>query len=64
MGRAQTVVICGTTDMLTPIRHSRRLVEQIPGARLVAVENAGHMVMFENHDDVTEVISDLYGRLS
>lgn len=64
IGRAETVVVCGTKDILTPIRHARRLVEQIPGAQLVAVENAGHMVMFEDHDDVTEVISDLYGRLS
>ena len=46
--------------MLTPFRHSRRLVEEIPGARLVAVEDAGHMVMFEDHDKVTEVIRDVY----
>ena len=60
IGRAKTVVIGGTKDMLTPFRHSRRLAEGIPGATLVAVEGAGHMVMFEEHDKVTEVITDVY----
>lgn len=60
LGAATTVVIGGTKDMLTPFRHSRRLAEEIPGARLVAIEDAGHMVMFEDHDKVTEVITDVY----
>lgn len=60
LGRARTVIVCGTKDVLTPIRHARRLSEEIPGATLVAVEDAGHMVMFENHDKVTEVITGVY----
>lgn len=60
LGQAATVVVGGTKDMLTPFGHSRRLAEEIPGARLVAVEDAGHMVMFEDHDKVTEVIRDAY----
>lgn len=60
LAEVTTIVIGGTKDMLTPFRHSRRLVEEIPGARLVAVEDAGHMVMFEDHDKVTEVIRDVY----
>lgn len=60
LGEATTVVIGGTKDMLTPFRHSRRLAEDIRGARLVAIEDAGHMVMFEDHDKVTEVIAGVY----
>ncbi len=59
LGKAETVVVCGTQDLLTPIKHSRRLVDAIPGARLVAVEGAGHMVLFEAHARVTDVIEDL-----
>lgn len=60
VGRARTVVIGGTKDLLTPIQHSRRLAEQIDGAKLVAVDDAGHMVIFEAHDKVTGVIRDMY----
>ncbi len=60
LGEATTVVIGGTKDLLTPFRHSRRLAEEIPGARLVGIEDAGHMVMFEDHDKVTEVIAGVY----
>lgn len=59
LGEAETVVVCGTKDLLTPIKHSRRLVDAIPGARLVAVEGAGHMVLFEAHARVTEALEEL-----
>jgi len=64
VGRAKTVVVGGTKDMLTPFKHSRRLAEKIPGASLVAAEGVGHMVMFEEHDQFTKVISDMYESLA
>lgn len=64
LGMAKTVVIGGTKDMLTPFRHSRRLAADIPGATLVGLDDAGHMVMFEQHDKVTEVITDMYESLA
>ena len=42
-----TVVICGLSDRASPPRHSKRLSEQIPGARLVWVEGKGHMLNWE-----------------
>lgn len=63
LGRIPVVVLCGTRDMLTPFKHSRRLAEGVPGATLVAVEGAGHMVMFENHDRVTQVLRGLLERI-
>ena len=59
MGTATTVVMGGTADLITPIKHSRRLAEAIPGAKLVALDDVGHMVMFEEHEKVTEVIEDV-----
>lgn len=56
LGTAETVVVCGTDDLLTPPRHARRLAEEIPGARLELVDGAGHMIMFEEHERVTEAI--------
>lgn len=59
LGIAETVVVCGTRDLLTPPRHARRLAEEIPGARLELVDGAGHMIMFEEHERVTKVIEDV-----
>jgi len=41
------LVICGAADRMTPVEHSRFLAEQIPGAELLIVPAAGHMVMLE-----------------
>jgi len=58
LGRARTVVIGGRHDQLTPYSHSERLAESIPGAELVTAD-AGHMMMFEEHELVTEAIEKL-----
>ncbi|WP_456697971.1 alpha/beta fold hydrolase [Aeromicrobium sp. P5_D10] len=59
LGRARVTVIGGTADQLTPIKHSRRLADQITDAKLVVLEDAGHMMMFEEHQTVTEAIEDV-----
>ncbi len=56
---AHTTVVCGTEDQMTPLAHSRRLARDIEGARLVVVEGAGHMVVLEEHQQVTEAIEDV-----
>ncbi len=50
-----TLVIGGTADLLTPPAESRRMARLIPGARLVLLERAGHMIMLER----TEALDDL-----
>ena len=50
-----TLVIGGTADLLTPPAESRRMARLIPGARLVLLERAGHMIMLER----TEAFDDL-----
>lgn len=44
---APTLVICGCEDKMTPPRYSEFLAKHIPGAQLVLIEHAGHMVMLE-----------------
>jgi pimeloyl-ACP methyl ester carboxylesterase len=45
--KSSALVICGAADRMTPVEHSRLLAEQIPGAELLIVPAAGHMVMLE-----------------
>ncbi|MGH3423826.1 MAG: alpha/beta fold hydrolase, partial [Nocardioidaceae bacterium] len=54
-----TVVIAGTEDVLTPMRHSRRMSELVDGSELVACEGSGHMVMLEEHETVSRAVLDL-----
>ncbi|MFD1825170.1 MULTISPECIES: alpha/beta fold hydrolase [Mumia] len=56
----RTVVMGGTKDKLTPMRHSRRLAELIDGSELLVLEGAGHMMMLERHEDVTAAIESLW----
>jgi len=55
--RHPTLVICGEEDQLTPLKYSRFLVDHIPGARLVTIPEAGHMVMLEKPQETTEAIA-------
>lgn len=64
LGRARTVVVGGTADMMTPVKHSRRLADLIPDAKLVVLDDVGHMVMFEEHQRVTEIIQDILGAIT
>ena len=57
-------VIGGEKDLLTPIRHSRKLAELIDGAQLIELKGAGHMVMFEEHETVTAAIAEVLEAIS
>jgi pimeloyl-ACP methyl ester carboxylesterase len=58
----ETLILAGEQDVLTPADHSRDMVEEVPGAELVVLEDAGHMVMLEHHAVVSEHIRDLVER--
>jgi non-heme chloroperoxidase len=53
------IVACGTNDWLTPLRHSERLADAIPGARLEVLPGAGHMLPFEAPDHIVGFIAEL-----
>ena len=56
-----SVVIVAGRDSITPSSHNRRLAERI-SAELVELPTAGHMVILENHDDVTKAVQQLVER--
>lgn len=59
LSQVPVVVACGTKDLLTPLSHNRRLARTIKGSRLVELDDAGHMIPFERHAEVTRVVEDL-----
>lgn len=57
--KVPTVVICGRKDRTTPPWHSERMAREIPNARLVWVEGAGHALNWEAPDALVQVIKEL-----
>jgi pimeloyl-ACP methyl ester carboxylesterase len=56
--RVPALVICGKEDRFTPLRYSEYLAATMKNARLLRVENAGHMVMLEKPAIVAQALSD------
>jgi non-heme chloroperoxidase len=54
-----TTVVCGTRDRLTPLSENKRIAAAIPGAELVVVPGAGHLVVWEEPDIVASAITEL-----
>jgi pimeloyl-ACP methyl ester carboxylesterase len=55
--KVPTVVMVGSADRSTPPVHSRRLAAGIPGARLVTVPGAGHMLNWEGCDALVDAVT-------
>jgi pimeloyl-ACP methyl ester carboxylesterase len=53
-----TLIVCGSEDQMTPLRYSEFLRDHIAGARLEVVPNAGHMVMLEQPDVISNLLAD------
>ncbi|HEU5110230.1 MAG TPA: alpha/beta hydrolase, partial [Micromonosporaceae bacterium] len=51
---AHVVVISGDHDLFTPFAHAERIVRELPDAELVRARGAGHMVMLEQPELVTD----------
>lgn len=51
-----TVVMVGSADRTTPPSHARRLAAGVPGARLVTVPDAGHILNWEAPDTLVDAI--------
>jgi pimeloyl-ACP methyl ester carboxylesterase len=50
------LVLCGTQDLMTPLKYSTYLRDHIHGATLRQVEGAGHMVMIERPEAVVQAL--------
>jgi pimeloyl-ACP methyl ester carboxylesterase len=59
LGRVPVVVLAGERDRIVPPELTERLAAEIPGARLVRLPGAGHMVILERPSEVNEAITSL-----
>jgi pimeloyl-ACP methyl ester carboxylesterase len=53
---APTTIVAGTGDHVVPVAATRRLADQIPGAELVMVEHAGHLLHVQHANRLAEII--------
>lgn len=58
----ETLVINGRGDLLTPPPHSEEILRRIPGAEHVLVEEAGHLIMLEHPELVSQQLLMLIER--
>ncbi|MCB5911630.1 alpha/beta fold hydrolase [Streptomyces pinistramenti] len=56
------LVLAGEQDLITPAEHSQAIAELLPAAELVRVPGAGHLVMLEWPELVTEALVSLVER--
>ncbi|MFE1259614.1 alpha/beta fold hydrolase [Streptomyces albogriseolus] len=56
------LVLAGVGDLVTPSEHSEGIADLLPGAELVLVPDAGHLVMLEHPEQVTDRLADLLVR--
>ena len=63
MGRiaSPTLVIHGSEDRYVPPANARALAEAIPGARLLVLEGAGHLVFVERAAEVNRGVLAFLG---
>lgn len=54
-----TTIVAGTGDHVVPIGAARRLAGQIPGARMVEIEHAGHLLHVQQAGRLADVIAGL-----
>lgn len=56
------LVLAGVDDLVTPSEHSEAIARLLPEAELVLVPDAGHLVMLEHPELVTDRLADLLVR--
>jgi pimeloyl-ACP methyl ester carboxylesterase len=54
---APTTIVAGASDRVVPVAAARRLAGQIPGAELVEIQRAGHLLHQHHAGDLARVIA-------
>jgi pimeloyl-ACP methyl ester carboxylesterase len=62
LGRVPTVVLTGDRDRLVSSRLTREVAAGIPGADLIVVPGAGHLLILERPEAANEAIMSVLGR--
>ena len=56
--KVPTLVLCGAHDALCPVKRHTFMAELIPYAKLVVLENAGHLPTLETPAETTQALRD------
>lgn len=56
--RAPTLLLCGRQDAITSLDMHEEMASIIPGAKLVVIEDCGHLSTLERPDEVNAVLRD------
>jgi pimeloyl-ACP methyl ester carboxylesterase len=62
LATVETAVIGGEDDVITPIKHTDKIIELLPGADVRRLPECGHMGIIEHHDIFNGVLADLIRR--
>jgi|APCry1669190288_1035285.scaffolds.fasta_scaffold32502_2 pimeloyl-ACP methyl ester carboxylesterase len=55
---AQTLLVSGERDMMTPVRNAKSLLAQLPSASLRVLPRAGHMLLAESPNELVTAMGD------
>lgn len=58
----ETILIGGDKDLMTPIGHTRRLAEAMPGAEFVEIAGGAHLALMDHAEEVNSHLSDFLVR--
>ena len=62
--KAPALIICGESDVMTPVKYAGYLGAKLPDSKVVIVPQAGHFVLAEKPDAVNKAIEDFVRALS
>lgn len=62
--KVPSLVICGSEDVMTPVKYARFLTDRIEGAREVVIDGATHSVMREKPKEYNQAIENFLASLS
>ena len=60
---APVLVLCGTSDVLTPPKFSKEMADLAPNSTLTLLDGIGHLSSLEAPEAVTTALHDLFYRI-
>jgi pimeloyl-ACP methyl ester carboxylesterase len=58
------LIVCGENDLLTPLKYSKYLSQNIYGSKLITFPSCGHMVMLEKSKELSSAINEFVNTIS
>ncbi|MBU7010300.1 MAG: alpha/beta hydrolase [Theionarchaea archaeon] len=58
-----TLVVCGSEDVLSPVKYSQYLAAKIEHSTLEVIENCGHMLMLEKPVEFNHILDQFFNTL-